>query len=126
MSQAKALQSMARLLRISEYDAIAIACDISCQKGLAPLFKYNFLNSAGLSLRVNRAASRGSSQSMVLLSHHIDMVNADQFRKGVRLIAVDRGAAWRLPGLEAPPSRVALSGTIPRAEPSRSLAFISP
>ena len=44
MSQAKALQSMTRLLRISEYDAIAIACDISCQKGLAPLFKYNFLN----------------------------------------------------------------------------------
>ena len=52
MSQAKALQSMARLLRISEYDAITIACDISCQKGLAPLFKYNFLNSAALPLRV--------------------------------------------------------------------------
>jgi len=52
MSPAKALQSIARLLRISEYDAIAIACDISCQKGLAPLFKYNFLNSAELSLRV--------------------------------------------------------------------------
>ena len=81
--------------------------------------------SCALSTR-HRAASRGSSQSMVLLSHHIDMVNADQFRKGVRLIAVDRGAAWRLPGLEAPPSRVALSGTIPRAEPSRSLAVISP
>ena len=139
MSQAKALQSMARLLRISEYDAIAIACDISCQKGLAPLFKYNFRNSAALALPLrvtlrylyvshtcHRAASCGSPQSMILLSHHIDMVNADQFRKGVRLIAVDRGASWRLPGLEAPASRVALSGSIPRAEPSRSLAVISP
>ena len=119
---------MARLLRISEYDAIAIACDISCQKGLAPLFKYNFLNQtqAQLPLRVTEMHHSARRNRWYLLSHHIDMVNADQFRKGVRRIAVDRGAAWRLAGLEAPPSRVALSGSIPRAEPSRSLAVISP
>src|SRR6516162_4000104 len=126
MSQAKALQSMARLLRISEYDAIAIACDISCQKGTCTTVQVQFPQLSCAPLTCHRAASRGSSQSMVLLSHHIDMVNADQFRKGIRLIAVDRGAACRLPGLEAPAPRAALSGSIPRAEPSRSLAVISP
>jgi len=85
---------------------IAIACDISCQKGLAPRFKvqvqFSQPNSAQLPLCVTDMHHAARLKSMISLSHHIDMVNADQFRKGVRRIAVDRGAAWRLPGWRRP------------------------
>ena len=108
MSQAKALQTMARsrgtaaklakpVLRVSECDAIDSVRHL-LSKGTCTTVQVQFSQPAELPLCVTALHHAARLKSMILLSHHIDMVNADQFRKGVRRIAVDRGASWRLPG----------------------------
>src|SRR5262245_50492215 len=84
----------------------SIASGISCQKGLAPLFKYNFLNSAEPPAMRHRGVHPAGRlkrwYDYNIMAIWSIPINVARGFVGSPLIAALLGASW----LEAPPSRV--------------------